>query len=433
MSMKIIVIGGGLSGLAASVFLSEKGFKVTLIEASPKLGGRAYTLSEPESNLEFDNGQHLLMGCYRSTLRFLKIIGAESEIIFLPLKVPFVRPNYGISYLRAVDEFYPLNLIDAIMNFEAVNWKSRARILALMMKIRNEKNKRESNANVFRWLKDNNQTDEAIENFWQVLCVGALNSDPEKASASIFKNVIKRIFFSGAEGYKFILPRKNLRTMYIDKSKNYIISKGGYVNLSERVLEFRIEGGIINKIVTDNNLYDDFEMVVSALPAHALKKIKFSGTQLKNVPSFEYSPILNVHLILEDNPFTERYYALLGTDYHWLFNHGKYISITASSADKLIKKNNAELLSELYSNLELFFPIFNRKLVRSSRIIKEKRATFVPAGDRLLNNTGYFTDIKNLFVGGDWTIPELPATIESAVLSAEKVSREIFNISRVSD
>ncbi|MGK9367794.1 hydroxysqualene dehydroxylase HpnE [Melioribacter sp. Ez-97] len=431
--MKIIVVGGGLSGLAASVFLSEKGYKVTLLEASPKLGGRAYTIFEPDSGLEFDNGQHLLMGCYKSTLRFLKLIGAESEIERLPLRVPFIKPDKGISYLRAIDEFYPLNLIDAITNFDAVNWKSRLRILALMLKIRIGENDRELNVSVSRWLKNNNQTDEAIENFWKVLCVGALNADPEKASASVFKNVIKRIFFSGKEGYKFILPRKNLRAMYIEKSKDFILAKGGRIFLSDRVLEFRIDGGLITKIVTANNVYDDFDMVVTALPAHALSKINFNGSLSSGIPSLEYSPILNIHLFLEDNPFTEKYYALLGTDYHWLFNHGKYLSITSSSAGKLIKKNNADLLSELYSNLELFFPIFNRKSVRSFRIIKEKRATFVPSGERLLNNTGITAKVENLFIGGDWTIPELPATIESAVQSAENVSLEIFNSTRVND
>ncbi|MGK9477252.1 hydroxysqualene dehydroxylase HpnE [Melioribacter sp. OK-6-Me] len=431
--MKIIVIGGGLTGLAASVFLSEKGFNVTLLEASPKLGGRAYSIYDPDSNVEFDNGQHLLMGCYRSTIRFLKIIGAQSEIKLLPLKVPFIGPNNKISFLRAVDDFYPLNLIDAILNFSTVNWKSRLKIFTLLLKVKFDKSNSEQSESVYQWLKANRQTEEAIEYFWQVLCVGALNSDIKKSSALIFKNVLRRIFFSGTDGYKFILPRKNLRTMYIDKSKNFILSNGGTIYMSERVLECDIEEGVIKKIITTRKIYDNFDSVVFAVPAHALHKIKFRGHQLKNIPAFEYSPILNVHLVLKENPFTEPYYALLGTDFHWLFNHGKYISITSSSAEKLIKRNNADLLSELYSNLELFFPIFNRKLVQNVKVMKDKRATFVPDNNRLKKNSVFGSDIKNLFIGGDWTIPELPATIESAVLSAEIISRNIENLYRVND
>ncbi len=428
--MKIIVVGGGLTGLAASVFLSEKGFNVTLLEASPRLGGRAYSIYNAKSYIEYDNGQHLLMGCYRSTIRFLKIIGAQAEIKSMPLKVPFITPNSKISYLRAVDDFYPLNLIDAILNFSTVNWKSRIRILELMLKVKFDKGNSEQNESVYQWLKENRQTEESIEYFWQVLCIGALNSDIKKSSALIFKNVLRKIFFSGTDGYKFILPRKNLRTMYIDKSMNFILSNGGTINMSERLLECGIEEGVIKKIITTRKIYDNFDSVVFAIPAHAFHKIKFTGHQLKNIPAFEYSPILNIHLFLKENPFTEPYYALLGTDFHWLFNHGRYVSITSSSAEKLIKKNNTDLLSELYSNLELFFPIFNRKLVHNVKVMKEKRATFVPANGRLKNSV-FDSDIKNLFIGGDWTIPELPATIESAVLSAEIISRKIENLYRV--
>ena len=37
----VIVLGGGLAGLAAAVILVEREFQVTIIERKPFLGGRA--------------------------------------------------------------------------------------------------------------------------------------------------------------------------------------------------------------------------------------------------------------------------------------------------------------------------------------------------------------------------------------------------------
>ncbi len=98
---KVIVIGGGFAGLSASVDLAENNFEVTLIEASPKLGGRAYSVEDPEFG-SFDNGQHILMGCYDETISFLEKIGSYSKLdIQDSLSIPFVRPGGAIYKLTA--------------------------------------------------------------------------------------------------------------------------------------------------------------------------------------------------------------------------------------------------------------------------------------------------------------------------------------------
>ena len=73
---KCIVVGAGLSGLTSAAYLSKAGFQVEIIEASKKLGGRAYSFKDIDSQTIIDNGQHILMGCYTDTLKFLKIINA---------------------------------------------------------------------------------------------------------------------------------------------------------------------------------------------------------------------------------------------------------------------------------------------------------------------------------------------------------------------
>ena len=43
---EVIVIGGGLAGLAASVALAQAGVKVVLLESRPRLGGRASSFED---------------------------------------------------------------------------------------------------------------------------------------------------------------------------------------------------------------------------------------------------------------------------------------------------------------------------------------------------------------------------------------------------
>ena len=77
-----VVIGAGFAGLSAAVALAEKGFRVTVLEGKPALGGRAYSFADPDTGDFVDNGQHVLMGCYRETLDFLGRIGARDQLVF---------------------------------------------------------------------------------------------------------------------------------------------------------------------------------------------------------------------------------------------------------------------------------------------------------------------------------------------------------------
>jgi phytoene dehydrogenase-like protein len=103
MQKKVIVIGGGFAGLTAAAYLAKNKFKVTLLEGSPKLGGRAYSFLDRETNTIIDNGQHILMGCYNDTIKFLSLIGASDNFILQnKLEVNFVKEGFQILPLKSI-------------------------------------------------------------------------------------------------------------------------------------------------------------------------------------------------------------------------------------------------------------------------------------------------------------------------------------------
>ena len=100
MPYDVLIIGGGFAGLAAGVALAEAGKRVCLLEQKPHLGGRARSFRDPTTGSVVDNGQHLFMGCYHSTIQFLKTIGTLDRLHFQPrLAVPFLDRDGRLTRL----------------------------------------------------------------------------------------------------------------------------------------------------------------------------------------------------------------------------------------------------------------------------------------------------------------------------------------------
>ena len=101
MSVDAIVIGAGFAGLSAGVALSDRGIKVLVLEARPKLGGRATSYIDSRTGDYVDNGQHVLFGCYHETFQFFHRLGVESDVqLRVPLAVETVDVAGGITRLE---------------------------------------------------------------------------------------------------------------------------------------------------------------------------------------------------------------------------------------------------------------------------------------------------------------------------------------------
>ena len=81
---EVIVIGGGLAGLAAAAALGGAGHSVKVLESRPFLGGRAtsYEVGNGEEAEIIDNCQHILLRCCVNLLDFYQRLGVEQDITF---------------------------------------------------------------------------------------------------------------------------------------------------------------------------------------------------------------------------------------------------------------------------------------------------------------------------------------------------------------
>jgi len=427
MQKKVIVIGGGFAGLSAAAYLVKNNFKVTLLEASPKTGGRAYSFAYKETNTIIDNGQHILMGCYYETLKFLELIGAGANFHFQKkLEVNFIKENFKLVPLKAISIFYPFNLLIGLLNFKAVSFSQRLSLLKVLAKLPFSNPGKYYKINIRQWLESENQSPEVLESFWKILAVGALNTSIEKASAGIFIEILKKIFLNGNKAASIILPKYGLSESYCKNAEEFIKSRGSKLIFSEPVTSLMLKDGKICDVITSRNIYNNFDFVISAIPAYSLSKILDENFELK-IPDFTYSSILNIHLWHNGKSLPSGFFGLINSPLHWVFNKGSHLNIVISDADEFRFKGDEEIIAMVKVELKKFFHL-QPELITNYKIIKEKRATFISSDNILHNRPSQKTAIKNLILAGDWVDTGLPSTIESAVKSGRIAAEMILDL-----
>jgi zeta-carotene desaturase len=122
---RILIVGGGLAGMAATVTLESTGADVTLLESRRSLGGRASSFDDPQTGETLDNCQHVLLGCCTNLLDFYRRIGVE-HLIRYERKVHFVDPQgrrHDLTGLRGLPA--PLHLGPSMARFGALTLGER--------------------------------------------------------------------------------------------------------------------------------------------------------------------------------------------------------------------------------------------------------------------------------------------------------------------
>jgi len=430
---EVVIIGGGFAGLAAGVDLTARGHAVTVIERRGHLGGRAYSFKDPVSGVTLDNGQHILMGCYKDTLAFLETIGTLDKVFFQKdLAVDFAAPGMALSRFRSLPLPSPLHLLSGFWLFNRFSLQDKKAVLNLKRAFSNGADDPHlDRMNVVQWLQKYGQTPSLIEKFWEPLNLAALNDRPELSSAALFHAVLKEALFSGRKGSRIGVPKVGLSELYADAARDFIERKGGNFLLKSPVTRLHFQGHEFREVELEGGHRVSAEALLVTVPFTVLRKILpeamvYQDPFFAPLSKLTSSPIVAVNLWY-DRPVTEKpFIGLWGTKVHWIFNKKDegtgqpYLSLVISGARDELRTPAPQLIESAVSELQSVLPqTRGAKLVRAT-VSKEPEATMAPAPGieslRLSQRTPY----KNFYLAGDWTDTGLPATIESAVRSAKK-------------
>lgn len=435
MKKEVLILGGGFAGLAAGVELAAKGHPVTLIERRGHLGGRAYSFKDPVSGATLDNGQHILMGCYRDTLRFLETIGTLDKVDFQGnLAVDFAGPGIPVSRFRTLPLPSPLHLLSGFWLYRHFSFKDKRAVLKLKKAFSASSNGSSSSKldrmSVTEWLKKNGQTPALIEKFWEPLNLAALNDRPELSSAALFQAVLKEALFSGRKGSRIGVPKVGLSELYTDAARDFIERKGGHFLLKSPVVRLHFQGHEFREVELEGGRRVSAEVLLVTVPFTVLRKILpealvYQDPFFAPLSQLTVSPIVAVNLWY-DRPITQKpFVGLWGTKVHWIFNKKDaatgqpYLSLVISGARDELKTPAPQLIEAAVAELQSVFPEARETKLLRATVSKEPEATMAPAVGSEKMRLPQKTPYKNFYLAGDWTQTGLPATIESAVRSAK--------------
>ena len=446
----MIVIGGGLAGLAAGVALAESGWRVRLFEQRPFLGGRATSYVLPDGE-HVDNCQHVTLGCCTNLEDFYKRVGSARKIKFFD-RLLFLDPQHRRGVMQAGALPAPFHLTGSFAAFAPLNLLDKLSIARAMLDILRSKGQPSDlndpgGISMLEWLRRRGQTKRAIERFWRVVLVSALDEELDRTDARFGVDVFWKAFLSNSTGYRMGVPAVPLANLY-DGCKSEIERRGGEVLLRAPVRGLKIENSTLAGIRFDEGREETADAYVFAVPHTALaellpESVKQSDPALANLDKIKVAPITGVHFwfdrIVTDEPFI----TLLDTTIQWIFNKtalyadsnataktaapGQYLQLVISASYDLLQKSRQEIIDLCLAELRQALPASRDAQLLKATIIKEAAATFSPEPGVDRWRPKQQTSVPRLFLAGDWTATGWPATMEGAVRSGYLAAEAVLS------
>jgi squalene-associated FAD-dependent desaturase len=438
----VIVIGGGVAGLAAATCLAGRGARVTVVEARPHLGGRASSFVDPATGETVDNGQHILMGCYRETFAFLKRIGSMSRVRVQPsLAVPVVDTAGRRSVLTCPPLPAPWHLLGGVIEWDALGWKDRLSVLRLGTPVRTEQRRLRGatglmacspEETVENWLVRNGQTPRLREMLWDPLALAALNQPPEEAAAPTFVRVLAEMFGPDPHAASIALPAVPLDALYVAPSRGFLEARGGEVwtNALARVI---VENGRAAGVRARGNREIRAGAIVSTVPWFALRSLFDEVPPRLNrivadAAHMGSYPIVTVNLWFDRDVLMTPFVGLPGRTMQWVFDRGaimgsdvSHVSLVSSGAAGVVGQHTDAIVSLALRELRDALPPARSATLRKASVVRERRATFSLAPGEPARPLAD-TPLEGFYLAGDWTETGLPGTIESAALSGHRAA-----------
>jgi zeta-carotene desaturase len=430
----VAVAGGGLAGLAAACALADCGFRVTVFERRPYLGGRASSYQHPGTGEVVDNCQHVLFRSCTNLIEFYERIGVDHQIRWYD-QMTFVEPGGRETVMCASPFPAPLHTAPSFLRFPFLTAGDKLAIARAMVPLTMTVQK-DTGESFEHWLHQHRQTPGAVERFWKPILISALSEDLNRVSISSAAQVVRESMKS-PEARIMGVPTIPLTALY-NAAGDYIQARGGKLQFRRPIETFQAASSRVGLRIGD--IEEVFDYLILALPFEGLDRVlpeTPEAARLRGMLSnFESSPITGIHLWFDRQISDLDHAVLLDRTIQWMFHKsriqpilsqsgngtgtdagGSYVELVVSSSKNLIEQSRQEIIDFALRELREFFPAARDANLVKSAVIKEIHATYSPRPGIDAYRPASATAWPRVFLAGDWTATGWPATMESAVRS----------------
>lgn len=399
---RVAIVGAGYAGCAAAATLAARGARVTLFEAGEVPGGRARRVRSRE--IELDNGQHILVGACTGLAHLMRQVGVPADAVLrMPLELRYAD---GFA-LRALWLPAPLGLAGGLLAARGLPLREALGAIRFLSRMGRQGFRLERDRTVAQLLAENRQEGRAAHYLWRPLCVSALNTPPDRASARVFLAVLRDTLAAGAGASDLLLPRVDLSRLFPEPACAFVRAHGGEVRLGETVRDLAA-------------LRASHDAVIVAVGPHQVKALA-PGL----APDYGYQPIYTCYL---QYPETAKLplpmLGLAGGLVQWAFDRGALTGERGRIACVISAQGDHQQMTHealaATCHAELAAALGALPAPRWWRVIAEKRATVACTPG--LARPAARTAIPGVFLAGDYTDPDYPPTLEAAVRSGVRAA-----------
>ena len=404
MGRGVAIVGAGYAGMAAAVTLAERGVPVTVFESTSVVGGRARRVQS--QGHELDNGQHILVGAYTELFRMMRTVGVpQAAVLRIPLEIRYAR---GFHFRRSSLPG-PFGLAGGLLTARGLSFSERLVAARFIVRLRRERFSITPDISVAELLQRYGVQGRTAHYLWRPLCVSALNTPPELASARVFLAVLRDTLGGEAAASDLVLPRVDLSRLFPEPAGEFVRARGGEIRLQSPVKDLAV-------------LRQSFEHVIVAVGPHQLKSL------LPEAPDYSYQPIYTCYL--QYAPGVRLPFPMLGLAdgvAQWVFDRGALLGekgrlACVISAQGDHQQMSLDALAER-CHAELAAVINDLGKPQWSRVIAEKRATITCApGQKPVP-----APMAGSWYAGDYTDGEYPPTLEAAVRSGIRAAQRAIS------
>jgi hydroxysqualene dehydroxylase len=301
----------------------------------------------------------------------------------------------------------PFGLAAGLLMARGISFGERVGAAQFIARLRRTNFRLDVDIPVSDLLARNRQNGRVAHFLWRPLCVSALNTPPEIASASAFLAVLRDTLGGAAAASDLLLPRVDLSRLFPEPAADYVRSHGGELRLQTPVKDLAA-------------LRQSFDRVIVAVGPHQLK------TLLPDAPEYSYQPIYTCYLQYGEQVHLPL--PMLGLAdglVQWVFDRGALLGEKGRLACVISAQGDHqqmtldEIAERCHRELAAALPGIGAP--QWSRVIAEKRATITCSPG--IKERAAVPAIPGVSFAGDYTDPEYPPTLEAAVRSGVRAAR----------